>query len=405
MLFVSLLKTVVQDGSFDLVDSRGKIHNIGDGSTPTCKVKLWRRKLDFSLILNPALTVPEAYMNGTLTMEEGTIYDFLDIAARNFRQLEKNFLYRLMRIFDFKNFRQYNPIKSACDNVAHHYDLSGNLYELFLDADRQYSCAYFPDEETDLARAQLLKKRHIASKLRLAPGQKILDIGSGWGGLALYLSKTEDVDVTGVTLSVEQYKISSQRAKEELLTDRVRFYLKDYRNEMAKYDRIVSVGMFEHVGKKNYKEFFENICERLSEDGVMVLHSIGRFNESHPINPFIRKYIFPGADLPALSEVTKAIEPTNLFITDIEILRSHYARTLRLWREEFVKNWKIVAEIYDQRFCRMWEVYLVLCEVGFRHLDLMVFQMQITKNINSLPPTRDYMLDWERQQAKREQIL
>ena len=405
MLFVSLLKTVVQDGSFDLIDSRGKIHNIGDGSRPTCKVKLWRRKLDFSLILNPALTVPEAYMNGTLTMEEGTIYDFLDIAARNFRQLEKTLLYRLMRIFDFKNIRQCNPIKSACDNVAHHYDLSGNLYELFLDADRQYSCAYFPDEETDLATAQLLKKRHIAAKLRLAPGQKVLDIGSGWGGLALYLSKTEDVDVTGVTLSVEQYKISSQRAKEEFLTDRVRFHLKDYRNEKAQYDRIVSVGMFEHVGKKNYTEFFENIYERLSDDGVMVLHSIGRFNAPHPINPFVRKYIFPGADLPALSEVTKAIEPAKLLITDIEILRSHYAQTLRLWREQFVKNWKGVAEIYDQRFCRMWEIYLVLCEVGFRHLDLMVFQMQITKNINAVPITRDYMLDWERQQAKRENNL
>jgi cyclopropane-fatty-acyl-phospholipid synthase len=350
MLFASLLKPIVRDGSFHLVDRKGKIHKIGDGSIPTCTVRLWKRKLDYSLVLNPPLTVPEAYMNGTLTIEEGTIYDFLDIAARNLPQLEKTILYRFVRIFDFKNFRQYNPIKIACDNVAHHYDLSGILYELFLDPDRQYSCAYFPDEETDLATAQFLKKRHLAAKLKLAPGQKFLDIGSGWGGLALYLSKTEHVDVTGVTLSAEQHKISTKRPEEERLTDRVRFRLKDYRNEKAQYDRIVSVGMFEHVGKKNYKEFFENIYERLSDDGVMVLHSIGRFNTPHPINPFIRKYIFPGADLPALSEVTKAIQPTKLLITDIEILRSHYAQTLRLWREQFVQNWKEVAEIYDHDF-------------------------------------------------------
>ena len=405
MLFTSLLKAIVRDGSFHLVDSGGKIHNLGDGSAPTCRVRLHRRKLEYSLVLNPALTLPEAYMNGTLTIEEGTIYDFLDIAARNFHRLEKKLFYRFTKIFDFKSFSQYNPIKIASDNVAHHYDLSSKLYELFLDPDRQYSCAYFPDKETDLATAQLLKKRHLAAKLRLAPGQKVLDIGSGWGGLALYLSKTADVDVTGVTLSVEQHKISTERAKKELLTDRVRFILKDYRNEKGKYDRIVSVGMFEHVGKKNYREFFENIYERLSDDGVMVLHSIGRFNAPHPINPFIRKYIFPGADLPSLSEVTKVIEPTKLLITDIEILRSHYAQTLRLWREQFIKNWKEVAEIYDERFCRMWEIYLVLCEVGFRHLDLMVFQMQITKNINAVPITRDYMSDWERLQTKKETNL
>ena len=210
------------------------------------------------------------------------------------------------------------------------------------------------------------------------------------------------MDVTGVTLSVEQHKVSSDRAENAGLSDRVRFRLQDYRDETTTYDRIVSVGMFEHVGKMNYPEFFRNIEARLADDGVMVLHSIGRFNEPHAINPFIRKYIFPGADLPALSEVTRAIEPFNLIVTDIEILRLHYAETLRHWRERFMKQWDNASEIYDERFCRMWELYFVLCEVGFRHLDLMVFQIQLAKQLDTLPLTRNYMTDWEREQAERE---
>ncbi len=402
MLFASLLRNITRHGALCLIDSRGKKHIFGDGSEPVCTVRLHQRHLDFSLVVNPELSVPEAYLEGGLSIEDGTLYDFMDIAARNFKRLEQSFLFRFIKLFDSAQFGQYNPIKKARKNVAHHYDLSDDLYDLFLDPDRQYSCAYYPDLETDLDSAQLAKKRHLAAKLLLEPGQKILEIGSGWGGLGLYLSDVEEVDVTGITLSVEQHKISSARAQNSGRSDRVRFHLQDYRAETAKYDRIVSVGMFEHVGKRNYPEFFKNVEARLAEDGVMVLHSIGRLNEPHAINPFIRKYIFPGADLPALSEVTKAIEPTDLIITDVEVLRLHYAETLKHWRERFMSQWDKAAKIYDERFCRMWELYFVLCEVGFRHLDLMVFQIQLAKQVDTIPLTRDYMLDWERRQTEKE---
>jgi cyclopropane-fatty-acyl-phospholipid synthase len=402
MLFAGLLKKVIHEGALCLIDSRNRKYVFGDTSQPVCTVRLHRRYLDFTLALNPALSVPEAYMAGYLTIEGGTLYDFMAIVARNYSRLEQSWFSRIIKMFDVAKFGQYNPSKRSRKNVAHHYDLSDDLYDLFLDPDRQYSCAYFSEEDTDLETAQLTKKRHIAAKLRLEPGQKILEIGSGWGGLGLYLSKTENVDVTGVTLSVEQHKVSSDRAEKAGLSDRVRFRLQDYRDETTTYDRIVSVGMFEHVGKMNYPEFFRNIEARLADDGVMVLHSIGRFNEPQAINPFIRKYIFPGADLPTLSEVTRAIEPFNLIVTDIEILRLHYAETLRHWRERFMKQWDNASEIYDERFCRMWELYFVLCEVGFRHLDLMVFQIQLAKQLDTLPLTRNYMTDWEREQAERE---
>ena len=402
MLFASLLNSIIQHGAMCLIDSRGKQYNCGDGSDPCCTVRLHKRRLDFFLVINPELSVPEAYMDGTLTIEEGTLYDFLDLVARNFRHLEQSFFRRFIKLFDSAQFGQHNPINKARKNVAHHYDLSDDLYYLFLDPDRQYSCAYYPDSETDLDTAQLAKKRHLAANLLLEPGQKLLEIGSCWGCLGLYLSDVEEVDVTGVTLSIEQHKVSSMRAEAAGRSDRVRFRLQDYRAETAKYDRIVSVGMFEHVGKRNYREFFKNIEARLADDGVMVLHSIGRLNEPHAINPFIRKYIFPGADLPALSEVTNAIEPTNLMVTDVEILRLHYAETLKHWRERFMNQRDKAAEIYDERFCRMWELYFVLCEVGFRHLDLMVFQIQLAKQVDTVPLTRDYMIDWERRQTEKE---
>jgi cyclopropane-fatty-acyl-phospholipid synthase len=402
MLFAGLLRKVIHEGALRLIDSRGKTYNLGDSSQPVCTVRLHRHYLDFSLILNPALSVPEAYMDGHLTIEDGTLYDFMNIVARNYSRLEQSLLFRMIKFLDIAKFGQYNPIKRSRKNVAHHYDLSDDLYNLFLDRDRQYSCAYYPDEDTDLETAQLEKKRHLAAKLLLEPGQKILEIGSGWGGLGLYLSKAGNVDVTGLTLSVEQHKVSADRAEKAGLSDRVKFHLKDYRDETTTYDRIVSVGMFEHVGKRNYAEFFKNVEQRLADDGIMVLHSIGRLNEPHAINPFIRKYIFPGADLPALSEVTRAIEPFDLIITDIEILRLHYAETLRHWRERFMNQRNKAAKIYDERFCRMWELYLVLCEVGFRHLDLMVFQIQLAKRLDAIPVTRNYMTDWERKQAERE---
>jgi cyclopropane-fatty-acyl-phospholipid synthase len=281
--------------------------------------------------------------------------------------------------------------------VAHHYDLSSALYEIFLDRDRQYSCAYFTEPDDTLEAAQEKKKRHIAAKLRLdRTGLKVLDIGSGWGGLGLYLAEAFGAEVTGVTLSTEQHSFSTQRAAQSPAGARVRVELRDYRELDGQFDRIVSVGMFEHVGKSNYAKFFARIRELLSYDGVALIHSIGYADTPAPINPFIRKYIFPGADLPSLSEVFAAVEPTGLWVTDVEILRLHYAETLRHWRERFMARSEEVKALYDERFFRMWEFYLVFCEIGFRRRTNMVFQMQLTRRIDAVPTTRDYMVDIER---------
>jgi cyclopropane-fatty-acyl-phospholipid synthase len=280
--------------------------------------------------------------------------------------------------------------------VAHHYDLSGTLYDLFLDADRQYSCAYFTAPDQSIEQAQANKKRHIAAKLLLREGQKVLDIGSGCGGLALYLAKECGVSVTGLTLSTEQLKVARNRAEEAGLADRVHFELLDYREARGSYDRIVSVGMFEHVGVYHYPAFFQKVKELLSEDGVALLHSIGRQDGPGSTNPWIRKYIFPGGYSPAMSEVIPAIERTGLWITDIEILRLHYAETLRAWRTRFNANRERIRALYDERFCRMWEFYLAGSEIAFRHQGHLVFQMQMAKNIDTVPLTRDYITDWER---------
>jgi cyclopropane-fatty-acyl-phospholipid synthase len=393
---------MIRDGALCLVDVNGKTQRIGDGSPPVCTIRLHKRLIGLKLVLNPGLFVPEAYMDGTLTIEEGSLRGFLDLASRNYHYLENHPVYRLVNRLTPAWRGQYNPLARARSNIAHHYDLSDELYSLFLDSDRQYSCAYFTDRDRTLEDAQLAKKRHIAAKLALVPGQKILDIGSGWGGLALYVAGVTDVDVTGVTLSTEQYGISAARAVEAGLDDRVHFRLQDYRDEKTTYDRIVSVGMFEHVGKRNYGEFFATVRRLLADDGVMVLHSIGRLDRASPINPFIRKYIFPGADLPTLSEVMASIEAAGLMVTDVEILRLHYAETLRLWSERFQERREEAVRMFDERFCRMWELYLIMCEMSFRHQAMAVFQIQITKKLETLPLTRDYMYEWERWQAKRE---
>jgi cyclopropane-fatty-acyl-phospholipid synthase len=296
-----------------------------------------------------------------------------------------------------RRFKHRNLIGRARRNVVHHYDLSDQLYALFLDKDRQYSCAYFTSKDDNLEMAQESKKRHIAAKLLLdQPNLKVLDIGSGWGGLGLYLAEETGAQVTGVTLSAEQHKIAEGRAAAAGLADRVRFRLCDYRQELGQCDRVVSVGMFEHVGKRNYDEFFANLGRLLSIDGVALLHSIGYAAGPAPINPFIRRYIFPGADLPSLYEVFAAVERSGLIVTDVEILRLHYAETLRHWRERFMANWPRISALYDERFCRMWEFYLVLCEIGFRFRSMMVFQMQLAKRSDAVPLTRDYMVNWER---------
>jgi cyclopropane-fatty-acyl-phospholipid synthase len=295
-----------------------------------------------------------------------------------------------------RRFLQYNPVPRARRNVAHHYDLSDQLYELFLDRDRQYSCAYFRTLEDDLETAQLNKKRHIAAKLVLRPGDKVLDIGCGWGGMALYLASECDVDVTGLTLSAEQHTVAQRRAAAAGLSDRVRFHLRDYREERGRYDRIVSVGMFEHVGVNHYGQFFAQLKSMLTPDGIALLHAIGRMEGPGSTNPWLRKYIFPGGYSPALSEVTPAAEKARLWITDIEILRLHYAETLRHWRARFEHNRERIRALYDERFCRMWELYLTGSEVAFRRQGHFVFQMQLAKSVDTVPLTRDYMVDWER---------
>ena len=295
--------------------------------------------------------------------------------------------------------QQYNPMGRARRNVAHHYDLSGRLYDLFLDRDRQYSCAYFREGNEDLETAQAEKKKHIAAKLLLEPGHRVLDIGSGWGGLSLSLAKACGVSVKGVTLSSEQFAVSQQRAKDEGLSDRVEFALQDYRAERDQYDRIVSVGMFEHVGAVHYPEFFAKIHDLLAHDGVALLHSIGRMEPPGTTNAWLRKYIFPGGYTPALSEVLSAVEKAGLWVTDIEILRLHYAETLQHWYQQFMANRDAVRDIYDERFCRMWEFYLLACELSFRLGRQMVFQMQLTRSRQSVPLTRDYIYDWERTQT------
>ena len=398
MLASLFLRRVITKGTLTVIDANGKAHVFGGGESPRVTIRLHDKALHHRLLISPKLAAGEAYMDGKLTVEDGTLYDFLNLAGMNMTELEGHPLQAIQleigRVLRF--IHTYNPVTRARQNVAHLYDLSGTLYDLFLDEDRQYSCAYFATDNDSLEVAQHNKKLHLAAKLRLAPGQKLLDIGSGWGGLALYLANLAGIDVTGVTLSVEQQKVSQQRAVDMGLADRARFKLLDYRKQEGKFDRIVSVGMFEHVGATHYREFFRKVKSLLTDDGIAVLHAIGRMDPPGSTNPWLRKYIFPGGYTPALSEVMKAIEIEGLWVTDIEILRLHYAKTLREWRRRFELNRDKIEALYDARFCRMWEFYLVGCEIAFRHMDQMVFQVQLTRQQDAVPLTRDYITDFER---------
>jgi len=384
-----------------VVDAHGRSNDFAGSAGTSVVIRLHDQAVHWKLLVRPRLVLPEAYMNGTLTIEEGTLFDLVDLLAANLESLPDGILGRLLSGSGtaLRQLHQYNPISSARQNAAHHYDLSDKLYELFLDQDRQYSCAYFYDRGDSLDTAQLNKKRHIAGKLLIRPGQKVLDIGSGWGGLALYLASECGADVTGLTLSVEQHRVAVRRAAAAGLSDRVRFYLRDYRQEFGHYDRIVSVGMFEHVGINHYRAFFARLKSLLAPDGIALLHSIGRMDGPGSTNPWIRKYIFPGGYIPALSEVLPVVERSKLWVTDVEILRLHYAETLKSWRHRFERNRDRLRAIYDERFCRMWEMYLVGSEVAFRRGGCMVFQMQLAKAVDSVPIRRDYMLDWEREHS------
>lgn len=391
------LMHVVRRGTLDVRWSSGRETRYGEGSGRPIRLVFHDRSAERAIALAPDLAFGEAFTDGRLSIENGSIYEFLDIVMGHepvvFPGLVMGLVYGIRR--RMRLFSERNSLKRARRNVARHYDLDGRLYRLFLDSDLQYSCAYFEHPGASLEDAQLAKKRHIAAKLALKPGQKVLDIGSGWGGLGLYLAEHADVEVTGVTLSSEQHAVSNQRAAAEGLSDRVRFHLQDYRTLEGPFDRIVSVGMFEHVGVPGYGEFFDTCHRLLAEDGVALVHSIGRFGEPDATNPWIAKYIFPGGGLPSLSEVIAPIERAGLLQTDLEILRLHYAETLRHWRERFLARRAEAAEIYDEAFCRMWEFYLAGSELSFRNNDLMVFQMQLAKRQDAVPLTRNYVAEAE----------
>ncbi|WP_062116036.1 SAM-dependent methyltransferase [Aureimonas sp. AU40] len=402
------LRRLIRRGDLVLETVDGTRHRFGDGSGPPVVMRLNSRRAERLLAHNPALTLGECYMNGDLDMTEGGIMGLLTLVSENAGADPTNEVW--MRAWErlrliWRRVVQNNVPARARHNVAHHYDLSAELYSLFLDPDRQYSCAYFERPDQSLAEAQLAKKRHIAAKLLLdRPHLDILDIGSGWGGLALYLADVGDARVTGITLSEEQLSWSRRRAVEGGIDDRVWFEMQDYRHVQARFDRIVSVGMFEHVGRDFYDAFFRQAHRMLKPDGVMLLHTIGRLDVPANTNSFISRYIFPGGYIPSLSEITPSLERAGLFATDIEVLRLHYAETCRAWRLAFVAQWDRARALYDERFCRMWEFYLAISEVGFRWQGLAVFQIQITRRIDALPITRDYMVDAERRLRERDAV-
>ncbi|MBO6719290.1 MAG: class I SAM-dependent methyltransferase [Rhizobiaceae bacterium] len=397
-LLTTIVNKLIRRGSLTITEPDGTSTRFGDGTGEHVHAEIKTPAAARAIALDPSLALPEAFMNGTFVMREGDIHDFLHVAFSNLgREGTHPTASRLIEGWRklFRRFQQINTAGRAKENVHRHYDLSGELYRLFLDEDMQYSCAYFERPDMTLAEAQEAKKRHLAAKLDMKPGLSVLDIGSGWGGLGLYLARNFDADVLGVTLSTEQHSVATERARQVGLENHVHFELRDYRDLKERFDRIVSVGMFEHVGVNHYKTFFNRAATLLKPDGTMVLHTIGRSGPPSVTNAFIRKYIFPGGYIPALSEVMPAVERSGLVVTDIEVLRLHYAETLKHWRQRFLANRKRAVEIYDERFARMWEFYLAASEASFRWQDLVVFQLQLTKRNDVLPITRGYIAEAE----------
>ncbi len=392
------LSRFIRHGSLTVTTAAGNTYKFGDGSGPPVAVRFTSAQAQRAALLDPELRLGEAYMDGTFVIERGSIADLLAILLRQERIAPPTWALppRLVRHL-FRRMQQFNPRSRSRRNVAHHYDLDGRLYKLFLDADQQYSCAYFESENQSLDDAQLAKRRHLAAKLRVNPGATVLDIGCGWGGLALYLAEIAQACVTGITLSKEQHARATERALERGQTQRAGFRLEDYRDVTGRFDRIVSVGMFEHVGVGFYDAYLRKCAELLDDDGVFLLHTIGRSGSPGVTNPWIAKYIFPGGYIPALSEVLPAIERARLAVTDVEILQLHYAETLKAWRERFLAHREEVERLYDQRFVRMWEFYLASSEMAFRESDMAVFQIQMAKRKGVVPQTRDYI---EREEAR-----
>ncbi len=394
MKLVSFLNSLFKHDGFELIDSNSKKYVIGKPSREKpISLKLLDQKLMQKLLLYPDLYFGEAYMDGSLVIENGNITEFLDLAFKNIGRGNINSYGAVIKKLrgTYRYLTSFNKIAKSKENVSHHYDISEKLYDLFLDENRQYSCAYFKNENDTLEQAQNNKIHHIIKKLNIQPNQKVLDIGSGWGTLALAIAKETQASVTGITLSENQFKYSKNKAKEMNLSNKVDFKLIDYRQLNEKFDRVVSVGMFEHVGRKFYRTYFNKVFKLLNERGIALIHTIGSSMPPRDPQPWIQKYIFPGGYTPSLSEVANPIENSGLIVSDIEVLRMHYAHTLRNWKERFLSKKDMVLDMFDEKFFRMWEFYLASCEMAFKWGDQVVFQFQLSKDNSSVPNTRDYI--------------
>jgi cyclopropane-fatty-acyl-phospholipid synthase len=390
-LLRSFLGKFIRRGTMIFTTASGEEFTCGDGTGEPVYARFLTTEAERRILLNPELALGEIYMEGQFVVEKGTIADVLAIVMDQPALVPHWAKPRWWMRYLLRRAAQFNPRSRSRDNVAHHYDLDGRLYSLFLDADKQYSCAYFESPDTSLDDAQIAKKRHLTAKLMLRRGDRMLDIGSGWGGLCLYVAEMTGAKVTGITLSDEQLQVSNARAAEKKLSQSAKFLLQDYRDVEGPFDRIVSVGMFEHVGVDHYDTFFKRCAELLTDDGIMMLHSIGRSTGPDVTSPWIAKYIFPGGYIPALSEVFPSIERAGLLVCDTEILRLHYADTLKAWRERFMARREEAMQLYDERFARMWEFYLAASEMAFRKQNMMNFQIQLAKRQGVVPTTRDYI--------------
>ena len=392
MIF-SILKKIKFNGRLEIIDHKGRAYIYGEGDAYS-KIRLTDKSIEYKLFLNPGLHLGEGYMDKKIVIEEGGLDNFIQIITSCYDEfLNTNYFFNFYEYVSnfLKPLHQVNRLITSKKNVSHHYDLNEDMYKLFLDKDMQYSCAYFNDENISLEQAQLNKKKHIIKKLNIKEDMNVLDIGCGWGGMALQICKNTGARVKGITLSKNQLETSQRRAQEEGLNEKVTFKLQDYRNETDSYDRIVSIGMFEHVGLNYYKTFFSKVCDILNESGIFLLHTIGQKSKPTATSPWIRKYIFPGGYIPSLSEIVKVAEGSNINITDIEVLRMHYAHTLDKWYKNTIKNKEKIVELFDERFMRMWEFYLLISKYSFVNMGNVVLQIQISKNINNLPITRNYI--------------
>jgi len=394
MNLLNFLKKLIKDDGFEFVDANNKSYIIGSPKKEKpIKLKILDKSLHWKLLINPDLYLGEGYMDGSIVIENGSLTEFLDIALKNVGREPTNSITNIMgrirRVY--RHLTKFNLVGKSKENVAHHYDISEKFYDLFLDEKRQYSCAYFKNEDDTLEVAQNNKIDHIIKKLNLKPNQKVLDIGCGWGTLAIDIAKKTQCEVVGITLSENQLEYAKQKAKEMNLENQVEFRLADYRQLNEKFDRVVSVGMFEHVGRNFYKKYFNKVYDFLNEDGVALIHTIGSVSPPRAPQPWITKYIFPGGYTPSLSEVSLPIERSGLILSDIEVLRTHYQHTLRNWKDRFMSKKGEVLEMFDEKFFRMWEFYLAGCEMAFKWGDQVVFQLQLSKKLKSTPITRDYI--------------